>query len=165
MALDIVAPDRSSDNQLPFELTKKNDKFYACGVSDNKAPLLCWFNALNIYKLAEMEIPINIKFIIEGTSEIQSSSLANAINKNRSFFADVEYICMTIDKKVNAEPCLKYGYRGLCQFSLFVSCGEKKVHSGTYGGAFNQPMMDAVQIVGSIVDKNGKIAVTDVTYF
>lgn len=93
-----------------------------------------------------------------------SKSLLNAIKKNRKFFENVEFLCLTIDtKKRDGVPCLKYGYRGFCHFSLTVMCGEKRVHGGTYGGAFHQPLLDAVQLVGSLIDKNGKILIPEVT--
>ena len=160
---DTLSPKKTqNDKHSPFKLFEENGRLYGCGISDNKAPLLCWFNALKIYKLTKTEIPVNIKFVIEGTSESYSQSLFNAIQNKRAFFNNVEYICLTIDKRMNEKPCLKYGYRGLCQFSLLVSCGEKRVHSGTYGGAFNQPLMDAVNVLGALINKQGKIVIPDV---
>jgi acetylornithine deacetylase/succinyl-diaminopimelate desuccinylase-like protein len=153
-----------SNNFNPFNLTEENGRLYGCGVSDNKAPLLCWFNAIKMYKITKNEIPVNIKFVIEGTSEYYSHSLHNAILKNKKFFNDVEFICLTIDQKENDMPCLKYGYRGLCHFSLIVSCGDRKVHSGTYGGAFNQPLMDVASIFADITNKHGKIMIPHVRY-
>ncbi|XP_008209072.1 cytosolic non-specific dipeptidase-like isoform X1 [Nasonia vitripennis] len=160
--IDTLSPALTqSDKRPPFELTEELGRLYGCGISDNKAPLLCWFNALKIYKMSKNVIPVNMKFVIEATSELYSQSLFNAMQKKREFFNNVEYICLTIDKMVNEMPCLKYGYRGLCHFALKVSCGNKRVHSGTYGGAFNQPLMDAVNVIGSLVDKQGKVAISE----
>ncbi|XP_046743336.1 cys-Gly metallodipeptidase DUG1-like [Diprion similis] len=36
------------------------------------------------------------------------------------------------------------------------------IDSGTFGGTFNQPLVDAMNIIGSLIDKHGKIAVTEV---
>ncbi|XP_046592922.1 cys-Gly metallodipeptidase DUG1-like [Neodiprion lecontei] len=36
------------------------------------------------------------------------------------------------------------------------------IDSGTFGGMFNQPIVDAMNIIGSLIDKHGKIAVTEV---
>lgn len=160
---DTLSPEIiQNDKYSPFELTEELGRLYGCGISDNKAPLLCWFNALKIYKMSKNEIPVNIKFVIEGTSESYSQSLFYAIQNKREFFNNVEYICLTIDKMVNEVPCLKYGYRGLCHFSLRVSCGEKRVHSGTFGGAFNQPLMDAINVIGSLINKQGKVSIAEV---
>ncbi|XP_058791314.1 cytosolic non-specific dipeptidase-like [Phymastichus coffea] len=158
--IDVPSPDKTENNEKhsPFALTEKGGRLYGCGISDNKAPLLCWLNALKLYKSSKMEIPVNVKFVIEATSKMHSASLKNAMRNKGEFFGNVEFICLTVDKKVEG-PCLKYAYRGLCGFSLSVSCGEKRVHSGTYGGAFNQPLVDAVNVVGSLLDKRGKILV------
>lgn len=135
---------------------------YGCGVSENKGPLSCWLNALRIYKIAEIEIPLNIKFVIEGTAQSHSSSLDRAVQMKADFFTGVEYVCLTIDKRLNNSPCLKYGFRGTCHFSLDINCGEKNVDSGSYGGAFQQPLLDAVNVVESLLDKDGKITIPEV---
>ncbi|KAL7289283.1 hypothetical protein TKK_0017217 [Trichogramma kaykai] len=159
--IDFLAPEPDVQPSA-FTMTEKEGRFYGSGVSDNKAPLLCWFNALKMFKLAKIDIPVNVKFIIEATSESYSVSLLNAIESKRDFFGDVEFICLTIDRRIDDDvPCLKYGYRGLCHFLFNVSCGEKKVHGGTYGGAFNQPLMDTVHIVSSLINKHGKCVVPE----
>lgn len=143
-------------------MIEEKKRLYGCGVSDNKAPLFCWFNALKIFRMTKTDIPVNVKFVIEGTSKLYSKSLFNAISKNREFFNDVEYVCLTIDNKVNGDlPCLKYGYRGICYFTLLIICGERRVHGGTFGGAFDQPLMDGVNVIGSLLDNNGKITIPE----
>lgn len=96
-------------------------------------------------------------------AELRSQNLDTIVRTKGEFFSDVEYVCLTIDKKFRETPCLKYGFRGICHFTLEVSCGEKNVHTGTYGGAFNQPLLDTVNIIGSLIDKHGKIDVPDVS--
>lgn len=152
----------SKQKSNPFQFIEKNERLFGCGVSENKGPLTCWLNALKIYKKAKIRIPVNIKFVIEGTAESHSLGLERAIQLKQDFFKDISYICLTIDKKVNNIPCLKYGYRGICHFSLEINCGEKQVHTGSYGGAFQQPLLNAVNVVGSLFDKNGKLSVTEV---
>ncbi|KAJ8682028.1 hypothetical protein QAD02_017820 [Eretmocerus hayati] len=160
--IDVKDPEKLGyDKRCPFELEDENGRLYGCGISDNKAPLFCWFNALKILKDSKMENPVNVKFVIEGTSELHSRGLLNAIKINKKFFKDVEFICLTIDQRINEDPCIKYGYRGICHFSLKVSCGEKRVHGGTYGGAFNQPLLDALNVTASLFDQHGKITVTE----
>lgn len=155
---------KSKQEKNSFQLIEKNERLYGYGVSQNKGPLTCWLNALKVYKKAKNRIPINIKFVIEGTAESHSSSLKRAIQLKPDFFNDIAYYCLTIDKKVNNEPCLKYGFRGTCHFSLEINCGGKNVHTGSYGGAFQQPLLNAVNVVGSLFDKNGKISVTKVKH-
>lgn len=149
----------------PFELTEKNGRLYGRGVSDNKAPLICWFNALRVYQMMNAELPINIKFVIEGTSELQSSGLKDVLWRKQDFFDNVEYVCCTIDKKIQEGPCLIYGYRGVCHFSLDVNCGNRMIDSGMFSGTFNQPLIDATTVIGSLIDKRGKIAIPEVNKY
>lgn len=149
----------------PFVLTEKNGRLYGRGASENKGPLLCWFNALKIYQTTNTELPVNIKFVIDGTSELQSPGLRDVLWRKQDFFNDVEYVCCTIDKKLQDKPCLIYGYRGVCHFSLDINCGNKMVDSETFGGTFNQPLIDATNVVGSLIDKHGKIAVPEVNKY
>ena len=154
---------KSESNDLnPFQLTEKKEKLYRCGVSENKENLLCWFNALEVYKMAKIEMPVNIKFVIEGTAESHSSSLKQAVQIKPEFFSNIEFVCLTIDVRLKELPCLKYGFRGTCHFSLNINCGNKKVHSGRHGGAFQQPLMDAIHFLGSLFDKNGKLSIPEV---
>lgn len=50
----------------PFVLTEKNGKLYGRGASDDKGPVLGWLHALEAYQQAQLEIPVNIKFVFEG---------------------------------------------------------------------------------------------------
>ncbi|XP_033214200.1 cytosolic non-specific dipeptidase-like isoform X2 [Belonocnema kinseyi] len=158
-SIDTPPIENSKIDTNLFQLTEKNERLYGSGVSENKGPLSCWLNALRIYKMAKIEIPLNIKFVIEGTAESHSSSLDRAVQIKPEFFTDVEYVCLTIDKRLNNSPCLKYGFRGTCHFSLDINCGEKNVDSGSYGGAFQQSLLDAVNVVESFLDKDEKIII------
>ncbi|XP_024938750.1 cytosolic non-specific dipeptidase-like isoform X2 [Cephus cinctus] len=157
-------PAKKSDGweTEPFNLIEKNGRLYGRGASDNKGPLLCWLHALEIYKTTKNDIPVNIKFVIEGSAKLRSHGLDNILVTKREFFEDVDFMCLTVDKTSQEVPCLKYGFRGVSHFSLEVICAERSIHSGIYGGAFNQPLIDAVNILSSLVDKNGKIAVSEI---
>lgn len=148
-----------------FDLTIKNGRMHGRGVSRSKGPLLCWFNALRIYQTTKSEIPVNVKFIVEGSAELHSPTLHEIVEGKKKFFQDVDYMCFTIDKKINDGPCLRYGYRGICHFSLDITCGEKDIDSGKYGGAFDQPLIDATRIVSSLMDKHDKLAIPNVINF
>ena len=153
-------PSTSSeeDSYKDFDLTIKNGRIYGRGVSRSKGPLFCWFNALMVYVSTKIPIPVNIKFVIEGVAELHSPTLNDVVTSKRDFFKDVEYFCFTNDKKIeNDRPCLRYGYRGVVHFSLDIRCGERDMDSGTHGGAFNQPLIDAVYVVSRLVDKHDKL--------
>lgn len=127
--------------------------------------LLCWLMALRVYSSTKNEVPVNVKFIIEGLAETNSPTLADVLSRKKEFFIDVDYVCLAIDKKIVETPCLRYGYRGVCHFSLDISCAESDIDGEKYGGAFDQPLMDAVHMVSSLMDKHDKLAVPNVKAF
>ncbi|XP_043280134.1 cytosolic non-specific dipeptidase-like [Venturia canescens] len=123
-----------------------------------KGALLSWLMALKVYSATKNEVPVNVKFIVEGLAESSSPTLQDVLSRKKEFFIDVDYVCLAIDKKIVETPCLRYGYRGVCHFSLDINCAENDIDSEKYAGAFDQPLMDAVHLVSSLMDKHDKLA-------
>lgn len=68
--------------------------------------------------------------------ECGSEGLDNLLfSKKDTFLNDVDYICISDNYWLGTQkPCLTYGLRGICPFSVEVSCSNKDLHSGLYGG-------------------------------
>ncbi len=60
----------------PFEPVIREDKLFARGVSDDKGELIARLIVVK-YFLQKGELPVNVKFIVEGEEEIGSAHLAN----------------------------------------------------------------------------------------
>ncbi len=57
------------------------------------------------------------------------------ISKKNTFFKDVDYVCISDNYWLGTtKPCVTYGLRGLCYFSVEVTSSSKDLHSGMYGG-------------------------------
>lgn len=70
------------------------------------------------------EIPVNVRFCLEGMEESGSEGLDDLIfSRKDTFFKDVDYVCISdnywLGKK---KPCITYGLRGICYFFIEVSC-------------------------------------------
>lgn len=52
-----------------------------------------------------------------------------------------------------------YGLRGICYFTLEVSCSCKDLHSGVYGGPVAEAMQDLVKVMAKLNHDDGSIAV------
>lgn len=70
------------------------------------------------------EVPVNIRFCLEGMEESGSEGLDDLIFARKdTFFKDVDYICISdnywLGKK---KPCITYGLRGICYFFIEVPC-------------------------------------------
>ncbi|NXN72185.1 CNDP2 dipeptidase, partial [Himantopus himantopus] len=148
----------------PFTLVEREGKLYGRGSTDDKGPVLAWLNALEAYQQTNQEFPVNVKFCLEGMEESGSEGLDELIFAQRdTFFKDVDYVCISdnywLGKK---KPCITYGLRGICYYFIEVECSDKDLHSGVYGGSVHEAMTDLITLMGSLVDKKGKILIPGV---
>ncbi|XP_077886001.1 cytosolic non-specific dipeptidase isoform X2 [Ictidomys tridecemlineatus] len=148
----------------PFTLTERDGKLYGRGSTDDKGPVAGWMNALEAYQKTGQDIPVNVRFCLEGMEESGSEGLDELIFAQKDkFFKDVDYICISdnywLGKK---KPCLTYGLRGICYFFIEVECSDKDLHSGVYGGSVYEAMTDLIALMGSLMDNKGKILIPGV---
>ncbi|XP_053324330.1 beta-Ala-His dipeptidase-like isoform X2 [Spea bombifrons] len=156
-----VQPAKKEDgwNTDPYTMTEINGNLYGRGATDNKGPVLAWINAIDTYRALKQDIPINIKFIIEGVEETGSPGLEDLIKKNSNFFADVDYIVISDNVWLSRKPALTYGTRGNAYFFVEVESGKKDLHSGTFGGIIHEAMRDLVYLLANLVDSSGHILI------
>ncbi|KAI1885530.1 hypothetical protein AGOR_G00204730, partial [Albula goreensis] len=132
-----VQPAKKEDGWAtdPYNLTDINGNLYGRGASDNKAPVLAWIHTVEAYQALDMDLPVNVKFIIEGMEETGSNGLdAMIVSKNDTFFADVDYIIISDCGWLSRRPAITYGTRGNCYFFAEVEGPKQDLHSGVYGG-------------------------------
>ncbi|XP_060261545.1 beta-Ala-His dipeptidase isoform X6 [Ovis aries] len=158
-----VQPARQEDGWLtdPYTLTEVDGKLYGRGTTDNKGPVLAWINAVSTFKALGEDLPVNIKFLIEGMEEAGSLALEELVRKEKSgFFSSVDCIVISDNLWISQrKPALIYGTRGNSYFTVEVKCRDQDFHSGTFGGILNEPMADLVALLGSLVDASGRILV------
>ncbi|MEE6464641.1 hypothetical protein FKM82_006312 [Ascaphus truei] len=77
-----------------------------------------------------------------------------------TFFKDVDYVCISDNYWLGKnKPCITYGLRGICYFFIEMECSSKDLHSGVYGGSVHEAMTDLITLMGSLIDKRGKIRI------
>ncbi|XP_035286629.1 cytosolic non-specific dipeptidase-like [Anguilla anguilla] len=145
----------------PFTLVEKDGKMYGRGSTDDKGPVLAWFNCIEAFQKINQELPINIKFCFEGMEESGSEGLDDLVFARKdSFFKGVDYVCISDNYWLGkTKPCITYGLRGICYFFIEMECSEKDLHSGVFGGSVHEAMTDLIALMGSLVDKKGRIQV------
>ncbi|KAF5278144.1 hypothetical protein FQR65_LT03660 [Abscondita terminalis] len=148
-------------NSPPFTLTERDGKLYGRGSSDDKGPVLCWFQALEAFQ-AVSEVPVNVKFILESMEEVGSVGLENVLVNEKSFFDDVDYTCISDCYWLGTEkPTLIYGLRGTMYFCVEVEGAAIDLHSGMYGGTVQEAMEDLIYLLSTLSDNTGKIPITN----
>ena len=140
----------------PFEPQVRGDLLYGRGSSDMKGQVLATFNAIeSVIKTGEM--PVNLKFLLEGEEEIGSKNLEPFLKKHaKRFKADVSLNpdagMIGIDM-----PTITYGLRGLAYFEVHVSGPKADLHSGLYGGAVHNPAQALAELITKMHDEKGRI--------
>lgn len=80
----------------PFEPQVRDNKLYARGASDDKGQVFMHIKAAEALLKLNGELPVNIKFIIEGEEEIGSPNLPKYVEENQELLkADVIVISDT----------------------------------------------------------------------
>jgi len=140
----------------PFKAEVRGDNLYARGSSDMKGQVIASLKAVESI-VQTGELPVNVKWLIEGEEEIGSLNLGEFIKKNKSLLkAD---ICINPDAGlINKDsPTITYGLRGLAYFEIRVFGPDRDLHSGLFGGTVHNPAQALAELISGMHDKKGRI--------
>ena len=143
----------------PFEPTERDGRIYARGSADDKGQLYMHVKALEAHLATGSKLPINVILLAEGEEEVGSPNLVPFVEANVDRLAcDVVLIS---DTGMFAEglPSLLFSLRGLAYFEIHVHGAHGDLHSGEYGGAIQNPGNALAQIIASLHDADGRIAI------
>jgi acetylornithine deacetylase/succinyl-diaminopimelate desuccinylase-like protein len=143
----------------PFTPTVRDGRVYARGVSDDKGPMLIPIKVAEAFFAAAGALPINIKCMFEGEEEIGSPSLDSFIAEHREMLAaDVVISADGAMWRID-EPSLTVSSRGLAGLEITLTAAAKDLHSGRHGGSVANPLHAMAQLVASLHEPNGRVAV------
>lgn len=144
----------------PFEPTIRDGFVFCRGADDDKGQSLSHLFGVESL-LAAGELPVRVKFIFEGEEEIGSGSLEKFLDepKNRRLLAADAILVSDSDMAAPNTPAITYGLRGICGCEIEVTGPNRDLHSGLYGGSVMNPAVGLCQLLGSLMDENGKIQI------
>lgn len=67
----------------PFEVRQENGVLYGRGIADNKGDLMSRIQALETWQQTQGDLPLKIKFVVEGEEEIGSVNLHGWVDENK----------------------------------------------------------------------------------
>jgi len=143
----------------PFEPVIEGEDIVARGATDDKGQALALIRGISAYLQVRGKLPVNTKFLIEGEEEIGSPNLEPFIQDNlKNLAADVVLIsdCSQFAKGI---PAITVGLKGLCYLEVEVTGPNRDLHSGSFGGAVENPGHALCRMLGSLKDDNGRITV------
>ena len=146
-------------HSAPFTPTVRDGRLYARGVSDDKGPMLIPIKVARGFLKGPGALPINVKFMFEGEEEIGSPSLETFIRDHKELLA-ADFVLSADGAmwRIN-EPSLTVASRGLAGLELTLTGAKKDLHSGRHGGGVANPLHAMAQLIASLHDANGRVAV------
>ncbi|SMO69367.1 dipeptidase [Gracilimonas mengyeensis] len=143
----------------PFEPTIKDGLIYARGASDDKGQAFTHVKAVESLLKTKGELPVNVKFILEGEEEIGSPNLVPFIEEHKDMLACDMVLISDTAMFAEDQPSITYGLRGLAYMEMEVVGPNRDLHSGVYGGAVENPANVLCEIIAKLKDEDGVIQI------
>jgi len=159
---DVQPPDPLAEWETPpFEPTEKDRRIYCRGAQDDKGQFFAFLCGMRDYLsgLAEGAPCPTIKILLEGQEESGSAALEElAPGMRRKLAADVLLVCDT-SASAGLRPAIVAGLRGVSHFTVRLSGANRDLHSGEYGGLAPNAAQAIAELVASLHNPDGSIAV------
>jgi acetylornithine deacetylase/succinyl-diaminopimelate desuccinylase-like protein len=156
-----VQPETPLDlwNTSPFVLTEVGGRLYGRGASDDKGELISRLAAVRAIRAAHGgELPLKIKWLIEGEEEVGSPSLAGFVVEHAAELgADG---CWWEFGSISEEgrPVVSLGLKGIVCLELRCSVADSDLHS-SLGAVIDNPLYRLSRALASLRDDNGRVTI------
>jgi acetylornithine deacetylase/succinyl-diaminopimelate desuccinylase-like protein len=131
----------------------------ARGACDDKGQAMTFIEACRAFKAVTGKLPLPVTMMIEGEEECGSKNLFRFVRDNGpEFKLDLALVCDTAmwDQKT---PAVTTSLRGLVYEDVKITCADRDLHSGVFGGAAQNPLRLLSQILGEMWDDKGRVTI------
>ncbi|WP_346898598.1 dipeptidase [uncultured Roseibium sp.] len=129
----------------------------ARGSADDKGQLMTFVEAARAYLAETGDLPVDVTVLFEGEEESGSPSLHPFLNANKDeLTCDLALVCDTGMWDADT-PAISVMLRGLLGDEIIVKAASRDLHSGSYGGAAQNPNHIVASIIAGLHDENGHI--------
>src|SRR5947208_621473 len=143
----------------PFEPVLKNGYVFARGATDNKGQILS--HIIGIQETIEQngDLTVKLKLVIEGEEGIGSAHLGSFLEENREKLKSGVAVISDTGMIARGVPTLSYGLRGVTALEIKVTGPKMDLHSGIFGGAVANPITALAQLLATLHDREGRVAI------
>jgi acetylornithine deacetylase/succinyl-diaminopimelate desuccinylase-like protein len=143
----------------PFEPVIVDGECRARGSTDDKGQVLFQVEAVRGWLRSWGELPVNVKFLIEGEEEVGSPHFEALLAAERERLACDVVVVSDTDMWAPDVPTTCVGMRGLVAFDVRVRTAAADLHSGLFGGAVPNPTHIVARLIAGLHDADGRVAV------
>lgn len=152
---DVQPPDPLEEwKSPPFEPEIRDNRLYARGVADNKGNFMARLEAVRKFD----ELPITVKFVVEGEEEIGSPSLQGFVRENEDLLKADGCIWEAGYKDAAGRPTMFLGVKGLCYVEFRAKGAARDLHSAS-AVVVESPVWKLIRVLASLKDENERILI------
>ncbi len=131
----------------------------ARGACDDKGQAMTFIEACRAFKAVTGKLPLDITMMIEGEEECGSKNLFGFVRDNAAEFKrDLALVCDTGMWDAQT-PSITTSLRGLVYEEVRLTCADRDLHSGLFGGAARNPIHVLADILAAMHKPDGSVAV------
>src|SRR5712672_3043877 len=131
----------------------------ARGACDDKGQVMTFVEACRAFKAVTGALPLPITLMIEGEEECGSNHLFGFVKDNANELkADLALVCDT-SMWDPSTPMVTTSLRGLVYEEVRLTCADRDLHSGLFGGAAQNPLRVLSKILAGLHDDNGRVTI------
>ena len=131
----------------------------ARGACDDKGQAMTFVEACRAFKAVTGTLPLDITIMIEGEEECGSKSLFGFVRDNAAELKrDLALVCDTGMWDAQT-PSITTSLRGLVYEEVRLTCADRDLHSGLFGGAARNPIHVLADILSAMHKPDGSVAI------
>jgi acetylornithine deacetylase/succinyl-diaminopimelate desuccinylase-like protein len=131
----------------------------ARGACDDKGQLMTFVEACRAFMAVTSQLPLPITMMIEGEEECGSKHLFGFVKDNADEFKlDLALVCDT-SMWDPMTPMVTTSLRGLVYEEVRLSCADRDLHSGLFGGAAQNPLRVLARILAAMHNEDGRVTI------
>ena len=156
---DVQPVNESEWDNPPFAPVIKDGKIYGRGASDDKSGVFTAICAIEALLRTDGKLPVNVKFLFEGEEEIGSPNFKKFLENNKDLLKTDFAVTGDDIQGSETDPAITLSLRGSAQLEFSVKTADTDAHSGEFGGKTPNAVVAMAQIISSLFDKVGNVAV------
>ena len=161
----VVLKAKENDGWKTLSFDDLNDdvnydwRLFGRSTSDDKGPIVMFLNTIDLLKKNGVEIPFNIKVILDGEEEKSSGPLPKAVKEYRELL-EADFLIISDGPVHSSEkPTIAYGARGITTLTLTTYGPINPQHSGHYGNYAPNPGFQLAALLASMKDEDGRVLI------
>jgi acetylornithine deacetylase/succinyl-diaminopimelate desuccinylase-like protein len=142
----------------PFSGRISGQRIYGRGVSDNKGNIVSRVKAVEAFVNTVGDIPVNVKFLVEGEEEIGSPHLEPIVEQHKNTFCSDATIWEFGGTNHEGRPELYLGLKGVLSVELRAKGAARDVHSANAPLVPN-PAWRLIWALNTLKDETDKVLI------